>query len=205
MRINKGILIVFEGIDGTGKTTQAQILFDKLISHGLETVYFREPSTGRWGQEVKKKAAQTDSITPEEELELFQRDRQENVRENLRPALDENKVVILDRYYFSTIAYQGAKGIDQQRIRRINEAFVVIPDMVFIMDIDPGKGLDRIANRKKKDLLFEQEDYLKKVRMIFQSFQGKNILHLDSARSIEEVAEEIEKSVFDYLGSFILH
>jgi dTMP kinase len=199
MRLTKGILLVFEGIDGTGKTTQAQILFDKLVSCGLETVYFREPSKGEWGQEIKRKAEHPDSLTPEEELDLFQKDRLENVRKNLRPALAEKKVIVLDRYYFSTIAYQGAKGIDQQRIQRMNEAFAVAPDLVFILDIDPEQGLNRISKRKKKDLLFEREDYLREVRKIFQSLRGDNIIHLDATLSQEDLAEKIETAVFDLL------
>ena len=74
-KLGKGVLIVFEGIDGSGKTTQAEILQAKLLQMGIATVYFREPSLGRWGREIKEKAAHADSVTPEEELDLFQKDR----------------------------------------------------------------------------------------------------------------------------------
>jgi len=195
MVLQKGILIVFEGIDGSGKSTQAEILLERLQEEDFDAVYFREPSKGKWGRKIKKKALHPDSLTPEEELDLFLKDRRENVEKNLKPALKKKRVVILDRYYYSTIAYQGAKGIDEKLIRRMNEEFVVEPDLVFIFDIDPQKGLERIENRKKKDRLFEREDYLVKVREIFRSFKGEKFVHIDALKSKEEIRKEIEEIV----------
>ncbi len=193
--MQKGILIVFEGIDGSGKSTQAEILLERLQEEDFDVVYFREPSKGKWGRKIKKKALHADSLTPEEELDLFLKDRRENVEKNLKPALKKKRIVILDIYYYSTIAYQGAKGIDEKMIRRMNEEFVVEPDLVFIFDIDPQKGLERIENRKKKDRLFEREDYLVKVREIFRSFKGEKFVHIDALKSKEEIRKEIEEIV----------
>jgi dTMP kinase len=195
MVLQKGILIVFEGIDGSGKSTQAEILLERLQEGDFDAVYFREPSKGKWGRKIKKKALHSDSLSPEEELDLFQKDRRENVEKNLKPALKKKRIVILDRYYYSTIAYQGAKGIDEKLIRRMNEEFIVEPDLVFIFDIDPQKGLERIENRKKKDKLFEREDYLVKVREIFRSFKGEKFVHIDALKSKEEIRKEIEEIV----------
>jgi len=196
MVMQKGILIVFEGIDGSGKSTQAKILLERLQEEDFDAVYFREPSKGKWGRKIKKKALHPDSLSPEEELDLFQKDRRENVEKNLKPALKKKRIVILDRYYYSTIAYQGAKGIDEKLIRRINEEFIVEPDLVFIFDIDPKRGLERIENRKKKDKLFEREDYLVKVREIFRSFKGEKFVHIDALKSKEEISKEIQEIVF---------
>lgn len=193
--MDKGFLIVFEGIDGTGKSTQAEILMMKLRKLGHDVVYFREPSQSKWGREIKRKARHPDSLSPEEELDLFLKDRKVNVEKNLKPALERKKIVILDRYYFSTIAYQGAKGIDQERIRRMNEDFVVAPDLVFVLDVDPREGLDRIRKRKKKDRLFEREEYLVRVRDIFRSFKGEHFIHIDASKSRKEVSAEIEETV----------
>lgn len=197
--LQKGVLIVFEGIDGAGKSTQAEILLDRLKARGYDVAYFREPSESKWGREIKKRALFADSLSPEEELELFQKDRRENVERNLKPALEEKKIVILDRYYYSTIAYQGAKGIDHEMIKKTNEEFVVKPDLVFILDIDAKRGLERIQNRKKKDKLFEREDYLVKVREIFSSFEGENIIHIDALKPREEISKKIEESTLEYL------
>jgi dTMP kinase len=199
MVLQKGILIVFEGIDGSGKSTQAEILLEKLQEEDFDAVYFREPSKGKWGRKIKKKALDPDSLSPEEELDLFQKDRRENVEKNLKPALKKKRIVILDRYYYSNIAYQGAKGIDEKLIRRMNEEFVVEPDLVFIFDIDPKKGLERIENRKKKDKLFEREDYLAKVREIFRSFKGEKFVHIDALKSKEEISKEIQEIIFPIL------
>jgi dTMP kinase len=179
MTLRRGLLIVFEGIDGSGKTTQARSLLRRLRSRGFKAVFLREPTRGRWGREIKRLAARAGSLTPEEELELFVKDRRENTEKNLKPALSRGAIVVLDRYYFSTIAYQGAKGIGLRRIRRLNEAFAVRPDLVIVLDIGAGAGLARIAGRKTRDELFEREDYLVRVGEIFQSLRGRNILHLD--------------------------
>jgi dTMP kinase len=193
MVLEKGVLIVFEGIDGSGKSTQAGILLKRLQEEGIDVVYFREPSKSKWGRKIKKKALHPGSLTPEEELDLFLKDRRENVEKNLKPALKKKRVVILDRYYYSTIAYQGAKGIDEGKIARMNEEFVVEPDLVFIFDIEPQKGLERIENRKKKYRLFEREDYLVKVREIFRSFKGEKFVHIDALKSKKEISKEIEE------------
>ena len=203
MKLSKGILIVIEGIDGAGKTTQAEILLEKLKEKGFDTACYREPSGSKWGCEIKRKAALPDSISPEEELDLFLKDRRENVEKNLKPGLEEKKIIVLDRYYYSTIAYQGARGIDPEMLRRINEDFAVRPDLVFILDVDARKGLKRIENRKNKDMLFEREEYLVKVRKIFLSIRGENIFLVDAQRPEDEISREIEGITFGYIEKFL--
>ncbi len=203
MKVKKGILIVFEGIDGSGKSTQIQILRNILDDKGLDVVVFREPSHGPWGQKIKEKAAFPDSLSPEEELELFVNDRKDNVQKNLRPALTKNKIVLLDRYYFSTMAYQGAKGLDVEKIRLMNEKFAIRPDLVFILDVDAGRALHRIQDRKNKDLLFERLDYLVEVRKIFKSFLGENIFHIDSDNIPGEISDQVASVVLKYIDKFL--
>jgi dTMP kinase len=190
-KLKKGILVVLEGIDGSGKTTQARSLLGRLRYRGYRAVFFREPTRGRWGREVKRLAVRADSLTPVEELDLFVRDRRENVAINLVPALKAGKVVVLDRYYFSTIAYQGAKGIDTGKIRRMNEAFAVKPDLVIVLDVDAQAGLARIRGRKTRDELFEREDYLVRVRKIFRGFKGPEFVHLDGRSDRRAVGRAI--------------
>jgi len=203
MKMKKGILIVFEGIDGSGKSTQVQFLQKILVGKGMDVVVFREPSQSPWGKKIKEKAALPDSLSPEEELELFVKDRKDNVQKNLSPALIKNKIVLLDRYYFSTMAYQGAKGIDVERIRRLNEQFAVHPDLVFILDVEAEKGLNRIQDRKSKDLLFERQDFLVEVRKIFKSFLGDNIFHIDSEKSPDKISDQIASIVLKYINNFV--
>jgi dTMP kinase len=187
----KGFLFVIEGIDGAGKSTQARMLLRKLRARDIDSAALREPTRGRWGREIRAKARETGLLTPVQELELFLRDRRENVEKNIRPGLAQGRVLILDRYYFSTMAYQGAKGLDPARIRRLNERFAPKPDLVFILDLPPARGLERIEGRKTRDLLFEQEGYLRKVRRIFGSFQGPRFVHLDAGRGKRALGAEI--------------
>jgi dTMP kinase len=186
-----GLLIVLEGIDGSGKTTQARRLLRRLRRRGYKAAFFREPTRGKWGREIKRLAVRPDSLTPDGELDLFVRDRRENVEKNLRPALRSGKVVVLDRYYFSTIAYQGAKGIDTRKIRRMNEAFAVRPDLVIILDVEAKAGLARISGRRTRDELFEREDYLVRVARIFRSFEGPMFVRLDGRGDRRAIARAI--------------
>jgi dTMP kinase len=191
MKLKKGLLIVLEGIDGSGKTTQARSLVRRLRQAGARTVRFREPSRGKWGREIKRHARRAGSLAPEEELDLFLKDRRDNVERNLRPALTRREVVVLDRYYYSSIAYQGAKGLDPARIKRLNERFAARPDLVIILDVGPETGLARISGRRTRDELFEREDYLARVRAIFQGFRGRRFVHLDARRGKRTLSREI--------------
>ena len=120
--MSQGLFIVIEGIDGTGKSTQSKRLAEWFRSRGREVVLSREPTDGPWGKKLRESAT-TGRLSAEEELECFLNDRREHVEMSIKPALAEGKVVILDRYYFSTMAYQGARGFDPVEIRRRNEAF----------------------------------------------------------------------------------
>jgi len=195
MQQRRGLLIVLEGIDGSGKTTQARSLLGRLRRRGWPAAFFREPSRGRWGREIRRLAARDGSLTPEGELDLFLKDRRENVARNLEPALARGRTVVLDRYYFSTIAYQGAKGLDPGRIRRLNEAFAVRPDLVVVLDIGARDGLSRISGRKRRDELFEREDYLARVREIFRALRGPYIVHLDGSADRRAVGRAIWERV----------
>lgn len=186
-----GFLIVMEGIDGSGKSTQARLLAKQLKKMNLPVIVLREPTRGKWGRLIKAKARAETTLDPQEELELFLRDRQDNVKRHLQPALNQGKIVILDRYYFSTMAYQGARGIDPAFIRRQNEAFAPRPDAVFILHLHPAVGLARIHHRRKKDILFEQEKYLEKVEEIFRKLKGRHFYHLDATQSKEKIHEII--------------
>lgn len=198
--MKKGRLIVFEGIDGAGKSTQVRMLRRKLCARGRKAVSFREPSRGRWGRVLRAKAKSEGSLTPAEELDLFIKDRRENVARNIRPALRAGKIVILDRYYFSTIAYQGAKGLDPDRIRKINERFAPRPDLVFVLDLGAPEGLSRISGRKIRDVLFEREAYLRKVRRLFRTFQGPRFVHLDGRRDKSGLGREVLARALAVLG-----
>jgi len=142
-----GLFIVFEGIDGTGKSTQLHLLAEKLRQLGYAVVATREPTNGPYGQKIRELFIDRGSVSREEELELFIADRDQHVKEIIKPALSDGCVVICDRYYLSTIAYQGANGMDQDLIMKKNEDFPV-PDLAIILEIEPAHGIHRIQNQR---------------------------------------------------------
>ncbi len=198
--MKRGLLIVLEGIDGAGKSTQARSLLRRLRYRGIDAVSLREPTRGRYGREIRRLAKAEGSLTPAQELDLFLLDRRENVDKRIRPALERGRVVVMDRYYLSTIAYQGAKGLDPGMLRRANERFAPRPDLIFILDLPAARGLGRISGRKSRDLLFEREGYLRRVRAIFRSFRGRRFVHLDAGRDRREIADAILARVLQRCG-----
>ncbi len=203
--LKKGILIAIEGIDGAGKTTQVKLLKAHYEKQGLKVAVFKEPTDGPFGRKIRQLAINgREHISPEEEFELFLKDRIYDCEKNIIPALNENKLVLLDRYYFSSIAYQGALGIPLQRIVQENEKIAVKPDLVIILDVAVKVGLSRIKNfRKEQTNLFEKEEYLEKVREIFRSMKASYIQIIDASRPAEEVFKNVKNVVDDIIQPYL--
>ena len=189
--MSQGLFIVFEGIDGTGKSTQSKRLAEWYRSRGREVVLSREPTDGPWGKKLRESAT-TGRLSAEEELECFLNDRREHVEMSIKPALAEGKVVILDRYYFSTMAYQGARGFDPAEIRRRNEAFAPQPDLLLILDLSVESAHGRIGARGDTANEFEQRDTLTRCREIFLSLRDEPFACvIDAEPSLNEVTADI--------------
>ena len=186
-------MIDFEGIDGSGKTTQAEMAHAHLLHHGISVRLLREPTHGRYGKTIRDIiSGRLPRRSPEEELDLFVKDRQEDVAENILPALSAGEVVLIDRYYYSTMAYQGAQGLDVEEIRSRNEAFAPKPDLVLIFMVAVEKGLERIkAVRVNGTDHYEKEAFLRKVDAIFRSFRGPEIRFIDAEGPLLEVHREV--------------
>jgi dTMP kinase len=194
-----GLFIVLEGIDGTGKSTQAKRLGEWLAALGREVVLSREPTAGPWGQKVRESAA-TGRLSPEDELQYFLNDRRQHVEELIAPSLAAGKVVILDRYYFSTMAYQGARGFDPAEIRRQNEEFAPVPDLLLIMDLDVDSALERIGARGDTANEFEKRENLEHCREIFLSLKGEGFVRvIDTRGTLDEVAARVREAVGRHL------
>lgn len=191
----KGILIAIEGIDGTGKSTQLRRLADHLRSLGCRVVETFEPTNGPYGRKIRELFVNRHGCTPEEELELFLSDRRQHVREVIEPAINEGKIVLTDRYYFSTAAYQGAAGIDPEEVFRRNH-FAPKPDLVILLTMPPEKSILRIRELRGEELNdFEQEEQLRKVANLFDSFEDPCIERIPADGTLEEVAEKIRTTV----------
>lgn len=192
-----GLFIVIEGIDGTGKSTQVKRLGDWFLSQGREVVLSREPTAGPWGTKLRESAS-TGRLSPADELQYFLNDRQQHVEELIRPALEAGKVVILDRYYFSTMAYQGSRGFDPAEIRLKNEAFAPVPDRLLILDLDVDIALERIGARGDTANEFEKRDSLQRCREIFLSLKDEPFVRvIPSQGSLDEVATQVREAVGD--------
>jgi dTMP kinase len=189
--MSQGLFIVIEGIDGTGKSTQSKRLADWFRSRGREVVLSREPTDGPWGKKLRESAT-TGRLSAEEELECFLNDRREHVEMSIKPALAEGKVVILDRYYFSTMAYQGTRGFDPAEIRLRNEAFAPRPDLLLILDLSVESAHGRIGARGDTTNEFEQRDTLSCCREIFLSLRDEPFACvIDAEPSLNVVTADI--------------
>ncbi|RYD17749.1 MAG: dTMP kinase [Verrucomicrobiaceae bacterium] len=198
--MEKGLFIVIEGIDGTGKSTQAKRLGEWFSSQGREVVLSREPTAGPWGTKVRESAA-TGRLSPEDELTYFLNDRRQHVEELIAPSLAEGKVVILDRYYFSTMAYQGARGFDPAEIRAKNEAFAPVPDLLLIMDLDVDAAHARIGFRGDTANEFEKRDNLMKCREIFLSLKDEPFVRvIDTDGTLDQVELKVREAVVAHRG-----
>ena len=190
-----GLFIVIEGIDGTGKSTQAKRLGEWFVSQGREVMLSREPTDGPWGKRLRESAA-TGRLSPADELQYFLNDRRQHVEETIAPALAAGKVVILDRYYFSTMAYQGARGFDPTEIRRLNEEFAPVPDLLLILDLDVDTAHQRIGVRGDATNEFEKRESLERCREIFLSLKDEPFARvIDSNGTLDEVSERIRQIV----------
>ena len=190
-----GWLVVLEGIDGAGKSTVLRRIAEHCAARGILCVTSGEPTRGQWGMKLRQSMSEG-RLTLDEELALFLKDRAEHIATLIAPALAEGKVVLLDRYYISTAAYQGARGADPAWILAENEKFAPKPDLVLLLDFDPAGGLDRIRARGDSPNTFEELQSLREVRRIFLSLERPFIRRVDAAHTSEEVWQQC-REIFD--------
>lgn len=193
-----GVLIAFEGIDGAGKTTQAKKLQIKLEAVGEATIATKEPTDGQYGK-ILRASAKNGRLSPEEELNLFERDRKEHLELVIEPALASGKTVILDRYFYSTVAYQGQRIGNPKEIEKDNRTFSAIPDVVFLLDVDPALGIHRINGRGDNPNKFERIRDLAEVRKIFNGLvkEDSEIIMLDGSISVDAIHATIIRLLLD--------
>ena len=187
----KGLLIVFEGTDGTGKSTQLQLLATVLQDKGVAVVTTREPTEGQYGQKIRELYSHRSTVSLEEELDLFLADRKEHVDTLLTHALAEGKVILCDRYYLSTVAYQGAAGLDPADILTRND-FAPTPDLALLFYAPIQTGVQRITEGRGETLNdFEKEDYLQKVATQFEQMNLPYIRRVDASGTRETIHRHV--------------
>ncbi len=199
-----GYLIAIEGIDGAGKTTQAHHVQDLLMRRDLPVIRTKEPTTGQYGQ-ILRDSANTGRLSLEEEIETFIKDRQDHVDGVICPELRSGKIVITDRYYFSNMAYQGARGANPDDIMARNEAFAPEPDLLVILDIEPKMGLERVRTRGDRITHFEKTGTLRKAREIFLSIKKPYHYRVHATQTVEEICNLIVRQFSSIVAERIAH
>lgn len=185
-------LIVFEGIDGSGKTSLSKLFHARLLAAGTPAVWLREPSDSPLGMKIRRLAQDKDAIAIREELDLFIADRRWDVETNIMPALRSGTTVVMDRYYYSNACYQGARGLDTESILRANRVFAPEPGIVFIIDVEVERALARINQaRAGVAKLFEKKDFLEKVRANYLALRGANLALIDGNPPLDAVMADV--------------
>lgn len=182
--------IVFEGIDASGKETQAKLLSSFLKNKGFEVLLTHEPIYEEpIGDVIKKNLQKKISLASETVALLYAADRHEHYIK-IKKALSEDKIVISDRYKYSNMAYQGANGVDPKWIEEI-EKYSSDPDIIFYIRVYPESAMKR---RKEKDLYEENYEFQKKVFDIYEKLSEKyNFITIDGERTIEEIHKDVIK------------
>ncbi len=202
----KGLFITFEGIDGCGKTTQIEMLSKDLEKAGIPYVLIREPGGTVIGEKIRtilldKANSGMDERT---ELLLYEAARAQIVKERIIPELNEGKVVICDRFFDSTVAYQGyARGLDLEEIDFLNRwsAAGIVPDITFLLDLDEKTAYQRRHGRSDEEDRLEAEGllFMKKVRdgYLSRSREESRFQVLSALQTPEEIYQQIRKTVWE--------
>jgi dTMP kinase len=195
----RGVFICIEGLDASGKTTHARRLVRSLRRRGFNALYTTEPSRGEIGRFIRKHILQRKRRVPSVmEALLFAVDRVDHVEKEIKPPLEEGKIVVSDRYVYSSLAYQGAAGLDPKWIEEINR-LAMPPDLAIYIDVPPEVVVKRI--RWKKSVM-EKLETQKKVREVYMKFvENERLVPVDGNRTKDEVAKDILRIALDFLGN----
>jgi dTMP kinase len=204
-----GGFISFEGIDGSGKSTQARLLADALRAGGRDVLLTREPGGSPGAEEIRKLVLEgpTDRWSAETEILLFTAARRDHLERTIRPALDAGKIVICDRFADSTRMYQGLRGAGlRQMVDRLHDLMIgQEPDLTLLIDMDPGTGLARALGRQGAEERFESfgQQMQEQMRAGFLELARDNsdrICVIDGARPPDEVAADVMRIATDHLA-----
>lgn len=201
----EGLFITFEGIEGCGKSTQANLLYDFLMNKNMECVLTHEPGGTPISEEIRSILLdnKNSEMVPLAELFLYYASRAQHTYEKIMPALREGKNVISDRYYDSTIAYQGeGRGIPNQKVCEINNFATggLIPQITFLIDIPADVGIGRLTTKDRIEK--EKLEFHNRVRGAFLTIARENkerVKIIDGMKPIEDIHKEIVNIVLKYI------
>jgi len=190
--VRRGRFIVIEGLDGCGKTTQMKLLAEKLRKQGKEVVETNEPTKGPVGKLIRQVLEKKVILPPNALQLLFVADRGDHLRQTVKPALSAGKIVISDRYLWSTIAY-GSLNLDKNWLLSLHR-YCLYPDISIFLEVKPKICLQRIGLRGEGKTIFEEEEKLSRVWQIYQWLAkkfGEDIIIVDGERKPEVISKEI--------------
>ena len=194
------MFVTFEGLDGSGKSTQAELLADWLREQGRTVLTTREPGGTPVGEAVRDLVLHGDELSPWTEAALFAAARAEHVELAIRPALERGEDVVCDRYLDSSVAYQGiARGLGESRVLELNLAVTdgLLPDRTFLVLVDPAEARRR-GGEDRDRIERETEEFMRRADAAFRTLADaypERIVALDGHRPAEEIAEEIREHV----------
>ena len=190
--------MVLEGIDGAGKTTVAKKVVSLLTKEGIEALYTYEPYTKDLTEMLKKYGRSLGGVM---ETLLMAADRYYHINEVIKPALSLGKVVVSDRYYYSSMAYQGARGVEISWIKAVNK-FVLKPDIAIYIDVPPDLGLKRKINSLTRLEYLEGDlGVIKDVRAIYKDLVSKGeLIEIDGTLGLNDVINSIKKVLCEKLS-----
>ena len=193
----RGAFICIEGLDGCGKTTQARLLA-KRLKREYRAIYTAEPSVGKIGKFIKNNYLHVDKRGQVVvEALLFAADRVEHLKNEILPALNEGRIVVSDRYVFSSFAYQGAAGLNLAWIEEINK-HALRPDLALFIDVKPETVVQRL--KKKKSVMENLETQLKVRKVYLEYVKNGKLARVDGNKSKKEVARDVANLTKNYLN-----
>lgn len=184
------MFIVLEGVDGCGKSTQAKLLYNWL-GKNYNVILTKEPTENKIGKFIREILSGGISVDPKTLALLFTADRYEHLENEVIPALNNNKIIVCERYYFSTIAYQMAQGIDRKWLENLNK-FALKPDLALFIDVPPETAVKRTETGE----IFETHEFSKK---IYKNYLLFDLIRIDGNRDVEMVFENIKAVVKERL------
>ncbi len=203
--MKEGFFITFEGIEGSGKTTQINLLAEYLKNKGCDVLVSREPGGTPLGEKIRNLLLdpQYDSMDYRTEILLYAADRAQHVKEKIKPALKNGKIVISDRFADSNLAYQAAgRGLDYEMVYQINDWVIdsTWPDLTFILDVDIKEGLKRARAQSFEAegdrLEREVDDFHQRVREAYLKMAEKErFVLVNAGESVENVKKNIENII----------
>lgn len=192
-----GKFIVIEGLDGSGKSAQINLIIKFLEENNKDVLVTKEP-TGETeaGRKIKQALLKEIIIEPLELQKLFVEDRKAHLKNQIIPVLKSGKIVVSSRYAFSTIAYGRSDGLDIDSLIKMNYNFIM-PDLTVIVDVLPESCIERIEGSRPLKELFERKEKLAKARDVYKMLpvMFKNVFLVDGEKPINEVFENIKKLI----------